>query len=118
MSHIVYKVKYFNALHEQVESIHILAHNWECGIDNANFYLDELIGEGCWQIIEMKPKPQINIVNASILGEDEDQPSEVKFREIKCECGTINQVPQGMTKSSCHKCHKDLDLSPDEEGED
>ena len=115
---MVYKIKYINYLKEKVEICYCLGHNFNCCEGNIAAYLDEEVAPDCWELLSIVPKPKINIINAYLDSEEDDdgQVSAEHFVRATCpSCAQLNVFPLGMETGKCQKCKKEFVIADNPE---
>jgi len=104
---MVYKIKFWDIKQEVVGDFHIIGDNFWNAIEIVNNHLDEKIGEDGYEILMVKAKPSLNVVN---YNNEEEQP--LFIGTGSCPYCTFNDaIPEMRIIITCPKCGEELKLA-------
>jgi hypothetical protein len=103
----VYRVPYWDIKHKYGNYFHVIAHGFANALGEAANYLNEELGEGNWEILEIEMKPNIRIVNSWLEKDDDIDEDEHPLFEGDCSCPycvALETDPKFIMKFKCDKC--------------
>jgi hypothetical protein len=120
---MVYHVKFWNIEKEETGDFHIIEGNFWSAVECTCNYLDDEIGEDAYEVLMIKAKPQLNVVNYM---NDEEQPlyeglgdcpycsaqdcDPLLVMDFNCACGyNIVVSDSGWTALYCKNCGKRME---------
>jgi hypothetical protein len=111
----VYKVPYWDVKHEDGNYFHVIAHGFANALGEAANYLDNEVGEGNWEILEIEMKPGIRIVNSWLEdnGDEEEEHDPVNhIGDVSCPyCTYEDSTKENKMIIICPKCFQELKVS-------